>query len=290
MNRNLQIGIALSVLSLTPISASFAGDHKHDNAVDDSVISQQRAALSTNTQGAGFGPQSPRNIDDKKGDNRTHFSLSPASSQMNLCNIHFHKNAEHAGGEFASYAGNGDGKGHNTGYVYSGQLSDSESTPFKEAVCAGKHGGVKVGDTVEFHYVHSSADITPGPTLGACLSDANKNPQLRVEAQVFVVVNDKSALDANKVNKVAKQNGLHQALNIPSNTGKPVQYLGSTTGPSYNEQGSPLQVTWRVRPNVEKLDISSLKSWCEDNTFNEDHAHGVRNLVTNPALLSPISD
>jgi hypothetical protein len=30
---------------------------------------------------------------------------------MNLCNIHFHKNAEHKGGEFTQYAGNGDGDG-----------------------------------------------------------------------------------------------------------------------------------------------------------------------------------
>ncbi|HIE40383.1 MAG TPA: hypothetical protein EYP76_03025, partial [Thiomicrorhabdus sp.] len=30
---------------------------------------------------------------------------------------------------------------------------------------------------------------------------------------------------------------------IPSDAGVPVQYEGSTTGPSYNEVGSPLQVS-----------------------------------------------
>ena len=49
--------------------------------------------------------------------------------------------------------------------------------------------------TIEVHYVFSSGQVTPGPTLGACLSETNINPQLRVEAQVFVLVNDEEALD-----------------------------------------------------------------------------------------------
>ena len=63
-------------------------------------------------------------------------------------------------------------------------------------------------------------------------------------------------------------------------------YDGSTTGPGYNEIGSPLQVSWSVRTKVLKVDIKSVGKWCEGNVFKEDHAHGVRNLVTNPALLS----
>lgn len=85
---------------------------------------------------------------------------------MNLSNIHFHKNAEHKGGEFNLYAGNGDGYSYQSGYKYSGKLTQH---------------GIK--------------------------------------------------------------NGLHQALNIPDNTGKAVQYAGSTTGPGYNEKGSPYQVS-----------------------------------------------
>ncbi|MCP5079377.1 MAG: hypothetical protein GY951_15140, partial [Psychromonas sp.] len=61
---------------------------------------------------------------------------------------------------------------------------------------------------------------------------------------------------------------------------------GSTTGPGYNEKASPYQVTWSVRPNVAKVSIESVGKWLEGNLFNEDHAHGVRNLVTNPDLLS----
>jgi hypothetical protein len=114
------------------------------------------------------------------------------------------------------------------------------------------------------------------------------NPQLRVEAQVFVLVNDDAAHDFVELAKVGTMDGLNQALNIPSDTGTPVVYDGSTTGPSYNEAGSPLQVTWSVRPDVAKVNIATVGAWFANNVFDEDHAHGVRNLVMNPALLSPI--
>ena len=207
---------------------------------------------------------------------------------MNLCNIHFHKNAEHAGGEFSKYAGNGNGKGFKSGYLYSGSLTKSESKPAKIEICPSHHGALLVGDTIEVHNVHTSAIVKPGPTLGSCLSDSIKNPQLRVEAQVYVLVNDANALDFAQISAVSSVNGYYQAIATPTNTGKPVVYSGSTTGPSYNEAGSPFQVTWSVKPKVAKVDINSVGKWCESNTFNEDHAHGVRNLVINPALLSKI--
>lgn len=120
------------------------------------------------------------------------------------------------------------------------------------------------------------------------MNDTIKNPQLRVEAQVFVLVNDKRAMDFIKLTQVGEKNGFKQALNIPTDTGEPIQYTGSTTGPAYNTQGSPFQVTWGVRPKVSKVHIDSIGEWCKDNVFKEDHAHGVRNLITNPALLSPM--
>ena len=86
------------------------------------------------------------------------------------------------------------------------------------------------------------------------------------------------------------RNGYHQAQFIPDNTGAPVEFLGSTTGPSYTaEKCSPIDVTWSVRPQCAKVDINSLATWCESNEFGEDHGHGVRKLVTNPALLSTIN-
>ncbi|GGY47529.1 hypothetical protein GCM10011297_20420 [Bacterioplanes sanyensis] len=249
---------------------------------------QQRQQLASNTQGKGFGPQSPRDIDNGTGNNAIQFGPAPAFTQMNLCNIHFHKNAEHKGGEFTRYAGDGDGQGFGTGYQYTGQLSAAELAPTTQPVCPSTHGGLVPGDTIELHYVHSTAQVRPGPTLGACLSDAIKNPQLRVETQVYVLVNDDSAADFTELTAIGERNGYHQALNIPSDTGIPVQYAGSTTGPGYNEKGSPFQVSWSVRPEVKKVNIESVGRWCGNNVFNEDHAHGVRNLVTNPELLSNI--
>ncbi len=84
-------------------------------------------------------------------------------------------------------------------------------------------------------------------------------------------------------------NGLYQATGIPSVTGTPVQYAGSTTGPSFNEAGSPLQVSWSVRPEVMKVSIATVGTWLSDNIFDEGHSHGVRNLVLNKDLLSPIN-
>lgn len=248
----------------------------------------QNAVLLSQTEGKGFGPQSPRDLSSPKGSNPRVFSPAPAFTHMNLCNIHFHKNAEHKGGEFTSFAGPGDGHGYETGYKYAGKLNALEKKPLDAPVCAGKHGGLQAGDTVELHYVFSTAQVVPGPSLNACLSDNDNNPQLRVEAQVFVLVNDPKAADFTKLTQFGEVKGYQQVLNMPQKMGKPIQYAGSTTGPSYNEKGSPLQVSWSVRPKVMKVNADSVGSWCNGNAFKEDHAHGVRNLVTHGPLLSPM--
>lgn len=287
MKKSLSLFTAVSVTAIALTSASFAASEGQGPVADD-VILAQRAALAASTDGAGFGPQSPRDIDAAAGTNARSFQDAPAFGEMNLCNIHFHENAEHKGGQFTTFAGNGDGKGYGTGYKYDGELTEAELAPIDAPIGVTDHGDLVPGDTIEVHYVFSSAQVTPGPTLGACLSEAIMNPQLRVEAQVFVLVNDDAAHDFVELAKVGTVDGLNQALNLPSDTGTPVVYDGSTTGPSYNEAGSPLQVTWSVRPDVAKVNIATVGAWFADNVFDEDHAHGVRNLVMNPALLSPI--
>ena len=52
--------------------------------VSDEVIAQQRDKLAKNTEGKGFGPQSPRDIDSVNGSNSVAFNAAPAYSQMNL--------------------------------------------------------------------------------------------------------------------------------------------------------------------------------------------------------------
>ncbi|MEP2533291.1 delta-class carbonic anhydrase [Shimia sp.] len=278
-----------SVAVLLLANVAVASSDTHD-AVADDVVSQQRQTLAESTTGKGYGPQSPRDLDEIAGNNARDFGTAPAHTQMNLCNIHFHENAEHRGGSFTTYAGNGDGHGYGTGYKYDGDLTEAELAHYDKPVGKSDHGTLEPGDTIEVHYVHSTAKISPGPTLGSCLNDAIGNPQLRVETQVFVLVNDDSALNFVELAHTEEVGGLHQAPNIPSDTGTPIQYAGSTTGPGYNEKGSPFQVTWNVRPGVAKLSIASVDEWLQGNVFDEDHAHGVRNLVVNPDLLSQIGN
>ncbi|MFN3869373.1 MAG: delta-class carbonic anhydrase [Hyphomicrobiaceae bacterium] len=227
-----------------------------------------------------FGPQTPRDISDFAGSNPGRFPLAGPVAEMNLCNIHFHLNAEHKGPGFSVSAGGGDHGGFKCNETAS--LTPAELAPTSAPVCK----GAKPGDTIEVHWVYSTCDVKPGKGLGSCSSPSCANPSLRVETQVFVLVNDPKAVDFARYD-VAADAARPKAL--PRGTGKPVVYRGSTTGPSYtNSKCSPLQVTWSVRPRCAKLDINSLGKWCGNNVFEEDHAHGVRQLVTNKALLEPI--
>ena len=54
-------------------------------------------------------------------------------------------------------------------------IEQSELSPFKN------DKSLTPGDTIEVHYVYSSADVQPGSTLGACMADGINNPALRVE-------------------------------------------------------------------------------------------------------------
>jgi carbonic anhydrase len=231
----------------------------------------------------GFGPQTSRDITSKKGTNPVVFSFAPSYEQMNLCNIHFHKNAEHKGPGFSVYAGKGEFGGYQCNDT--SKLSQAELKAPKAMDCK----NVKPGDTIEIHWVHTTCTTKPGPTLGACLTDACANPQLRVETQVYLLVNDRSATDMMDMDLHKRQRGgYYQAKTIPTK-GDAVQFLGSTTGPSYSEQKcSPLQVTWNVSPSCQKMDINSLHKWCKRNKFNENKAHGVRPIVKDPRLLSEI--
>ncbi len=299
--KRIAIAIAINALLAAPALAGEHGHHEDSNAktagahtghgpVADNVIAAQRKALARNTTGKGFGPQSPRDIDSVTGTNKHLFSAAPAYTKMSLCNIHFHKNAEHKAKDFSIYAGNGNGHGYQSGYRYDiASLNKTELAPTMHKICDSAHSTLKPGDTIEVHYVYSTAQVKPGPTLGSCLSEAIKNPQLRVETQVYVLVNDKHALNFNDLTAYGKvKAGRYQATGIPDNTGAAVQYEGSTTGPGYNEKGSPFQVSWGVRPHVVKVNIATVGKWCEKNDFKEDHGHGVRNLVINPKLLSEI--
>lgn len=277
--KKMGVSLTASVLALGLVSTSALASDPHAPA----------AHAEGGPACTGFGPQTPRDIDGKAGENKVVFPTAPKFEDLNLCNIHFHNQAEHKAKDFDILAV-GDEHGHGAGYMcgMSKSLTEAEMKAPAGEICK----GLKPGDTIEVHWVHSSCDVRPGKGLGSCVSTACANPSLRVEAQVFTLVNDPSALKFNDLSYGGNMvNGRHQAKMIPTNTGTPVQFLGSTTGPKYTEQAcSEYQVTWSVRPQCAKLDINSLGEWCKDNEFEEDHAHGVRKLVTTPTLLAPIAN
>ncbi len=230
------------------------------------------------------GPQTPRDISSVVGLNTVAFPKAPPSTSMNLCNIHTHTNAEHKGPGFNVFVDASD----NGGYACN---ETADLTAEELAPAAGAYTGVVPGQTIEVHWVHTTCDAAPGEGLGACVPEGCTDPLLRVEAQTFLVVNDENALDFTEMAAVVEEKGgFYQAGMIPADTGTPVTFPGSTTGPSYTQAVcSPAQVTWNVRPMCAKLDINSLHKWAsEGNVFNETASHGVRQLVTATELHSPI--
>ncbi len=280
--RSRAILFALVSLFLVACGGSPSGDA--ESASESTPAAQPEAAADTANLCVDMGPQTPRDISLKEGANTTTFPLAPAPEAMNLCNIHTHTNAEHKGPGFSVFVG--DTKHGGYACNKTAALTKAEKTR-----APGAFQGAKPGDTIEVHWVHTSCDATPGEGLGACVPEGCSDPLLRVEAQAFLVVNDPDALDFTTMVYDGNQvNGLHQAKMLPTSTGTPVIFRGSTTGPSYTQETcSEAQVTWSVRPQCAKLDINSLHRWAESgNVFNETKSHGVRQLVTAPQLLSPI--
>ena len=122
-----------------------------------------------------LGPQTPRDIGSTFGMNTAAFPLAPSASEMHLCNIHTHTNAEHKGPGFSIFVSSAD----DGGFACNGtpSLSEAELAPVP-----GAYQGVKPGDTIEAHWVHTSCETTPGEGLGACVPEACNDPLLRVEA------------------------------------------------------------------------------------------------------------
>jgi hypothetical protein len=249
------IGVSLSLL-LALAGGAFAVDSKPE-AEDNACI--------------GAGPQSPRDIDSWAGTNPVELSKAPAVGEMNLCNIHFHRNAEHKAAAYSTFVEDGSHSG----------WACQEPAPGRAAMAAAEYKGCKgiaPADTIEVHWVYTSCDLDApalGSGLNACLTTTCANPQLRVVGQVFVL---------------QQGAGASFATSPLPHQDPTVVYTGSTTGTSFsNDHCSPLQVTWDVKTTCGTLDIEAFSRWCRDNEYKEDHAHEVRELVTAEALLSRIT-
>jgi hypothetical protein len=214
---------------------------------------------------AAAGPQAPRDITNKAGTNTKTFPLAPPVMQMNLCNIHNHERAEHNEPGFNVKASEG------AGFLCNGTAALEVAA--KKAVAKSDEACDKLepGSTIEVHWVYTSCPvkIEKGKRLDACTACAN--PILRVEAQAFLVVNDPKVTNFTEFDYKPTTGTHPQAKSLPTGTGTPVVFHGSTTGAAYNDttKCSPGPATWSVRPDCTKVDIKSLHTWCKSNVFGE---------------------
>ena len=121
----------------------------------------------------GSGPQSPRDISQFQGSNATFWNKAPRYDKLNLCNIHFHRGAEHKASGYRHLVGEGDHRGYSCG------KTSVKTTKHQSQQQGGGCHGIQLGDTVEVHWVFTSCDVKPGAALGACLSKQCANPQQR---------------------------------------------------------------------------------------------------------------
>ena len=167
----------LSVLPVMVLLACSPSERATEKAPE-----QVKEVVTKNVQGPSeeclaSGPQTPRDISNVAGTNSVNFALAPASSEMNLCNIHTHTNAEHKGPDYSVFVNDTDWGGYACNET--ANLTDAEKAAYEGEAYFDK---VKPGDTIEVHWVHTSCDINPGPTLGACLTETctPENALLRV--------------------------------------------------------------------------------------------------------------
>ncbi len=291
-------GGALAALAATVVVHAQVPNHKQEAGHAAKAEHAHVPVPSVSCSPQSVGPQSPRDINRKGGENKTAFSVAKSWGDMQLCNAHFHKNAEHRGAGFMKVAAT-------SGHHCSADVPLPYRTPVAHAPNGVCGNSVKPGDTIEMHFVFTSCnDAKPGPTLGACSTKACSNPSLRVEARVFVLVNNRARAGSAVVENVSKFGSLfgsNKALPpvvVPA-ARRAVQYQGSTTNTGFDNRStcSPDHVTWHVDQACHLLDIHSLEQWCNgNNPFREKdgnelkpiEGHGARALVTNPKLLSAI--
>lgn len=219
-----------------------------------------------------YGPQSPRDVDAVEGINPTLFRKANNIDKMNLCNIHYHRNAEHKAEAYSTFVDTHD--------AHSGWACQEPDANREDHLLG--HTGVAPGDTIEVHWVHTSCDLSEGVEegagLGACVTAACANPQLRVVAQIFTV----------------DEHGEVVSMEEPmeSHDDETVIYIGSTTGPTFNnDHCSPYQVTWEVKNTCATMDAEAFLHFSEHTPYGPEtdgHAHGVRELVTPVELLSNV--
>lgn len=282
MKNNIKLGGALLV-SLSLAGSVYAGGdtyHTTDHGQTTTSPDVWNNCGKTATGEVTAGPQAPRDIDSRWGTNTTLFKTANETDKMNLCDIHYHWNTEHKSAAYSTFV-EIDNSEHSGWAIVAPASTDPvvrAENDISHLLDGDAHEiGVMVGDTIEVHFVHTSCDVKyeeldPANGLGNCATSVCANPQLRVVAQVFKVVDHDADIT-----------DLDHPMRHDDRT---VVYTGSTTGSKYNnDHCSPYQVTWDVKKSTATIDAHGLAHWSHE---HEQHAHGVRELVGRSELLSPI--
>ncbi|HUO86325.1 MAG TPA: delta-class carbonic anhydrase, partial [Thermoanaerobaculia bacterium] len=205
------------------------------------------------------GPQAPRDIGRAGGTNPLPVP-GDGSRPPRLCNVHFHRPAEHAG---------------------IGACPAVRAEPASFACAAGGGEPVRPGDEIEVHWVYTSCPATAERRggLADCVCEGPAEMELMVFGQEYAMTTDGDG-------------GAERELREPS--GDLARYAGSTTGPGWSDGSagdprpcSPARVEWAVARQCRALTLSALDAWCATNEWNEDHAHGVRQVIDREDWLAP---
>lgn len=244
---------------------------------------------------ADAGPQAPRDLSTTNGALHPGAKIPTAAvlnekqaSSMYQTNVHFHLGAEHRSDQYNdghaseeydhAHARHLLSESPRPGWMCPNeelsaeQLDDSHEWKY----CKGE---MRVGNSYEVHYVHSSAGKSEEyleDGLGSAAGGGKiANPMIVVQAVVFHIVAGEEILEGELIN--GWENTDHTSV---------FAYTGSTTGTGNNnkEVCSPYVVTWHVDPHCHKVTAAAFDNMCKEmqelyGMEADLHPHGSRILV-----------
>jgi len=225
--------------------------------------------------------------------------------QQGLCpvNVHWHLGAEHL--SVGEYDGEGSGPGtesHRKLLAEGARLGgrchkyDSSVEMFTKEYDWQHCVGMKVGETYEVHWPHSSVGAcgtpnqyqTPfydgvlcnidGATLNTVIGNNDLHKNVGVQAQVFTIVNDENYYYPD----------LMRGMIVDGDKGKEITYYtGSTTGTSRDNDVCSMwsPITWQVDRTCHLISASTFDKMCADMKSQRDdmsddlYAHGAREVT-----------
>jgi len=207
--------------------------------------------------------QSPRDITPGAAGFKSPRGIAPIADARSLVhvNTHFHLGAEHMNhwSYNQSAPSNLNTMGLAPGRWCNEPVPEELRRPFNFLHCK----DVEVGNTYEVHSVwsNSGTKMVDGLDDGFTRGD---NPYIVVQAQVVQIVNGfrghRSQMVAT-VNDLDLANGWAEHL-----VQNGVKYLGSTTGPAYNNTNacSPITATWHVDRHCHRIHAADFDRMCEE--------------------------